>query len=138
MESKEDKLPEDASLFLIAVSLLQNGDYQKSVETFNILISQHIKNRVNINDSDFAEQDAMIYYNRSLAKYYLHDMQGAINDLKISISIHELNQAYYQFFVIYENQNKPQVGMDYLVRSYKLGNKEAEKLLRENTNYFNQ
>ena len=61
-----------------------------------------------------------------------------IDDLKISVSISELNQAYYQLFVIYHNQDKRQEGIDYLVKSYKLGNKEAENILRQNTNYFNQ
>jgi tetratricopeptide (TPR) repeat protein len=135
---KEEKLTGEPALFLMAASLLQNGEHQKSLEVFNKLISEYVSNRVNFNDTEIAEQDAMIYYNRSLAKYYLNDMQGAIDDLKISVSISELNQAYYQLFVIYHNQDKPQEGIDYLVKSYKLGNKEAENILRQNTNYFNQ
>lgn len=129
---ESEKLPYEAQLYLLAISALQNSEYQKSLDLFNDLINNHM------NKSNLTDQEAGFYYNRSIAKTQLDDIDGAINDLKTSVKIHELEQAYYELFRLYQFKEEPQKGLTYLIRAYELGNDNAEKILRENTNYFNQ
>jgi len=131
-KNENEKLPYEAQLYLLAISALQNGEHQKSLDLFNNLINNHM------NKSNLTDQEAGFYYNRSIAKTQLNDIEGAINDLKTSIKIHELNQAYYELFRLYQFKEEPQKGLTYLIKAYELGNENAEQILRENTNYFNQ
>lgn len=131
-KKESEKLPYEAQLYLQAISALQNNEYEKSLDLFNDLIKD------NINQSDLTEHEANLYYNRSIAKTQLDDIDGAITDLKTSIKIHELEQAHFELFRLYEFKDEPQNGLTYLIRAYELGNENAEEILRENTNYFNQ
>ena len=127
-----EKLPYEAQLYYSAISCLQNGEYHKALNLFDELISNHI------DESNLTDQEAQFYYNRAIAKTQLDDVDGAIEDLKKAIKIYDLHQAYYELFRLYHSKNEPQSGLNYLVKAYKLGNKNAEKILRESTNYFNQ
>ena len=128
-----DKLPYEAQLYLLAVSSLQQGEYAKSLKLFNELIDKYTYNK-----PEYAEQESGFYYNRSIAKTQLDDIDGAIQDLKTSINIYELHQAYFELFKLYHFKGEPQSGMSFLIRAYELGSSEAEKVLRNNTNYFNR
>ena len=131
-QKESEKLPYEAQLYLLAISALQNNEYRKSLDLFNDLINNHM------NKSNLTDQEAGFYYNRSIAKTQLDDIDGAIDDLKASVKIHELEQAHYELFRLYQFKGEPQKGLTYLIRAYELGNENAEKILRENTNYFNQ
>lgn len=127
--SKESLLLE-AQLYLAAIANLQNHNYPTALELFNTIIASD-------NYGVDAEQDAGFHYNRSIAKSNLNDFDGAFRDLHKSISLYELPQANFEIFRLNHQLGKPQDGIDFLVRAYKMGHPSAESVLRENTNYFN-
>ena len=136
-KKKEKKIKTEEQLLKSANSFLKKGEHKKVIEVIDQLISEYVTTRDNTNDIKVTVQDAIIYYNRSLAKYNINDLEGALEDLNASLSIYELNQAYFQLFTIYNQQNKPQEAREFLIKSYKLGNLDAVSILSENTNYFN-
>ena len=136
-KKKEKKIKTEEQLLKSANSFLKKGEHKKVIEVIDQLISEYVTTRDNTNDIKVTVQDAIIYYNRSLAKYNINDLEGAVEDLNASLSIYELNQAYFQLFTIYNQQNKPQEAREFLIKSYKLGNLDAVSILSENTNYFN-
>ena len=136
-KNQDEKIITEAELLQSVNSFLKNGEHKKAIEVFNQLICDYVSTRDYSEDIKITVQDAMIYYNRSLAKYNLDDLEGALDDLNASLSIYELDQAYYQLFTIYNQQNKPQEAMEYLIKSYKLGNLDAVSILANNTDYFN-
>lgn len=125
------KLPPEAQLYLAAVANLQNHNYPTALQLFNRIIDSD-------NYGIDPEQDAGFHYNRSIAKSNLHDFDGAFKDLHKSISIFELAVANFEIFRLNEQLGKPNDGMDFLVRAYKMGHSNAEDVLRNNTNYFNR
>ena len=136
-KKKEKKIKTEEQLLKSANSFLKKGEHKKVIEVIDQLISEYVTTRDNKNDIKVTVQDAIIYYNRSLAKYNINDLEGAVEDLNASLSIYELNQAYFQLFIIYNQQNKTQEAIEFLIKSYKLGNLDAVSILSENTNYFN-
>lgn len=137
-KKKEEKLPIEAQIYLLAVSTLQNGEYQKSLELFNKYISEYMNDGGNIADSELAEQNAQIYYNRSIAKEALNDKAGAILDLKKSVQLFEIHQAYFRLADLQSQTGEQQESIKNLVRAYELGSSDAEQALRKYTNYFNR
>lgn len=132
-ESKDaspNKLPQEAQLYLAGIANLQNNNYPTALELFNRIIASD-------NYGIDAEQDAGFHYNRSIAKSNLNDFDGAFKDLHKSISLFELSHANFEIFRLNHQLGKPQEGMEYLVRAYKMGHPSAEEVLRNNTNYFN-
>ena len=122
------------------MEIVNKNKEEKTITEAELLksaICDYVSTRDYSEDIKITVQDAMIYYNRSLAKYNLDDLEGALDDLNASLSIYELDQAYYQLFTIYNQQNKPQEAMEYLIKSYKLGNLDAVSILANNTDYFN-
>lgn len=133
MFEKFFKKGEEMPLALRAVTSLQKGNHQEALKLFNEYI--HMIENQNI---PLTEDDASFYYNRSIAKTQLDNIDGAIDDLLKCVQIAEINQAYLELFRLYRFKQDAQTGIQYLIRSYELGNKEAEHLLKENTNYFNR
>lgn len=127
------KKGEEMPLALRAISALQKGNHEEALKLFNEYIHM-IENQ----NMPLTEDDASFYYNRSIAKTQLDDIDGAIEDLIKCLKIAEIHQAYLELFRLYRFKQDAQTGIKYLIRSYELGNKEAEKLLQENTNYFNR
>jgi len=125
-----EKLPQEVQFFFIAVATLQQGEYEKSLKLFNELIDKYV------DLSNPSVQVPSYYHNRSLAKSHLGNIDGAIEDLNISINISETNESYFELFRLYHHKGEPQNGLKYLIKAYELGNKKAEEILRENTNYF--
>jgi tetratricopeptide (TPR) repeat protein len=163
------KKDEEMPLPLRAIQALQEKQYQKSLELFNEYITSIEKSGATL-DAD----DAIFYYNRSIAKTQLNDMSGAIDDLSESISINPSfyqgiaergrlllaedrfkeaekdfshclamnpeNSAHYfcqRGYANFNSGNGEQAISDF-INAYQKGNKEAEQILRERTNYFNQ
>ncbi|RRJ89725.1 tetratricopeptide repeat protein [Flavobacterium macacae] len=127
------KKREEMPLALRAISALQKGNYQEALKLFDEYILMVENQNLPLN-----EDDASFYYNRSIAKSQLDDIDGAMEDLVKCLRIAELHQAYLELFNLYRFKQDAQTGTKYLIRAYELGNKEAEKVLRENTNYFNR
>lgn len=123
-------LPREAQVYLAAIHQLQNGKYLEALTLFNEIIASD-------NFGIDPDQDAGLLYNRSIAKSNLRDYRGAIDDLERSIEIFEIPQANFEIFRINHELGKTNEGMSYLVRAYKMGYPQAEEVLRNNTNYFN-
>lgn len=154
---------------LRAINNVQKGNYREALKQFNTFIEnlEHANKEL---DAD----DAIMYYNRAIAKTQLSDLDGAVQDLNTAISI---NPSFYHAFAergkIYMAKEKyskaindytksleinPSNASHYLcqrgyaninagnkqqaihdfVNAYKNGSKEAEKVLKENTNYFSR
>jgi tetratricopeptide (TPR) repeat protein len=75
------------------------------------------------------------------AKYYneINDFENAIKDFTFCIQLHPEDKSYYlcERGIAYHNFGNTESAIQDFVASYKLGDKTAENILRENTNYFN-
>ena len=76
------------------------------------------------------------------AKYYneIDNFENAIKDFSVCIQLHPEDKSYYlcERGIAYINSGNTEKAIQDMVSSYKLGNENAERILRENTNYFNQ
>lgn len=76
------------------------------------------------------------------AKYYneIRDFDNAINDFSACIQLHPDDKAHYlcERGIAYFNLGNFESFIKDMVSSYELGDKNAEKILREKTNYFNR
>ncbi|MFZ4456339.1 MAG: hypothetical protein ACOYOT_08975 [Bacteroidales bacterium] len=115
-----------------AILTLQNGNNQEALKLFNeyIDIAEKSKKTLTI-------EDVMIYWNRHIAKIKLNDIDGAIKDLLKCTQICNFDSAYFELYRIYEYKRQNDLSLKYLIKAYENGNKQAETLLRKNTNYFN-
>ncbi|HZX57190.1 MAG TPA: hypothetical protein VFE54_00635 [Mucilaginibacter sp.] len=122
-----------AALVLTGLSLLQNGRYAEALPYLN----EYISMLEGLNQPLTAD-DAIYYYNRSVAKVGLDDIDGAIEDLNKCVAISKIHQAYFQLFKLHDFKRDSRAALDALIDAYENGNTEAEAILREHTNYFNR
>lgn len=152
-----------------AITHLQNGEYQEALKFLDIYIE-----KLNDSKKELNTDDAMMYYNRSIAKTQLSNNDGAIKDLSTAISIDptfhqfraergrillaekrygeaiqdytmclEINPAEAANYLCQRgyanfNSGNQDQGLKDFVNAFEMGSKEAEKILRENTNYFDR
>ncbi len=130
---KKKEETEETPLPLKALATLQQGNYPEALKLFNEYITM-IEGFSKPLDSD----DGIMYYNRSIAKEALNDKNGAISDLKKSVQLAEIHQAYFRLADLQSQTGDQQESIKNLVRAYELGSSDAEEALRKYTNYFNR
>lgn len=127
------KEEQETPLAIRALTTLQQGKYQEALS----LLNEYIKTEIESSKLPLDSDDGLMYYNRSIAKEALNDRSGAISDLRKCISISESHHAYFKLADL-QSQTSKKLDVDNLIRAYELGSTDAEKSLRQYTNYFNQ
>lgn len=73
------------------------------------------------------------FCNRAITKYRINDVEGSVNDFTKAIQVDSLHdQSYYYRALIYYEQGKNEKAFEDYETSAKLGNKFAQKKLKEN------
>ncbi len=131
--SKSNDKKKETPLGLKAIIALQDGNYNVALP----LLNEYIKMIEGLN-IPLTSDDAVFYYNRSIVKDNLNDVDGAIVDLKKCIKICDLHQAYFALFqLLFYKKNEKQEALNFLIKAHEAGSDKAEPILRINTNYFN-
>lgn len=130
---KKKEEPKEIPTAVKALAALQNGNFSEALKYLDEYITM-----LEGLTQPLTCDDAVFYYNRNIAKTQLNNIDGAIEDLKKCISICDMHQAYFELFRLLHFKGENKNSLNYLVKAYELGNKEAEQILRENTNYFNR
>lgn len=128
-KSKEEN--KEVPLAIRAIAALQQNRYPEALRLLNEYIYM-----IEGLSKPMTQDDAVFYYNRSIAKVGLNDIEGAIDDLQKCLKIAKLHQAYYELFRLQKSHGNNQLALEALVNAYETGSQDAEKILRENTNYF--
>lgn len=130
---KKKEEPKETPLAIRAIATLQQGNYPEALK----LLNEYIK-MIEGFAQPLTSDDAVFYYNRNIAKTQLNDIDGAIEDLKKCVAICDFEPAYFELFRLSHAKGENEKSIKYLIKAYELGNKEAETILRQNTNYFNR
>lgn len=154
---------------MIAISALQADNFKIAAESFEKYFSSKGQGKF----PDIDEDDALMLYNYSIAKFNIGDIRGAIieatkaiqrkhfyqvfeqranyyleikdfdsaiKDFSYCIQLHPEEKARYlcERGIAFINSGNHENSIQDIVASFKLGNKAAERILRENTNYFDK
>ena len=130
---KKKEETKETPLAIKALATLQQGNYPEALKLLNEYITM-IEGFSKPLDSD----DGIMYYNRSIAKEALNDKIGAISDLKKSVKLSEIHQAFFRLADLQSKTGEQEESIKNLVKAYELGNSDAEEALRKYTNYFNR
>ncbi len=114
-----------------ALKVLSRGEFKEALPLLDEYISIIEKEK-----SVFTIEDVMFYWNRHVAKMNTNNVDGAITDLLKCTQICNFDSAYFELYRIYLSRKNFEQSLKYLIKAYENGNKEAEVLLRKNTNYF--
>jgi len=107
---------EIATLVVTGLSLLQNGRYAEALPYLNEYIST-----LERSNEPLTADDAIYYYNRSIAKVGLDDIDGGIDDLNKCVAISKIHQAYFQLFKLYDFKRNDRAALNALVDAYESG-----------------
>jgi tetratricopeptide (TPR) repeat protein len=129
---KKKKEVEETPLAIRALATLQQGNYPEALRLLNEYITM-----LEGLSQPLTDDDGVYYYNRSIAKVGVNDIDGAIEDLNKCVKLAQLHQAYFELFKLHNHKGRDRQSLDALIKAYECGSQEAETILRENTNYFN-
>ena len=121
----------ETNIGALALSKLQNGEFEDALPLLNKYI-----NRLESLSEPLTKDDAILYYNRAVTKEQLNDLDGAVMDLERCNAIASLHQSFLKLGSLQQKLGRSEESINNIIIAYKLGNDEAENILRKYTNYF--